>query len=225
PVSLLSGNQPTDIDQAATPGEETDYVYLDPETGIWMDKDTRLPAESTYDDGKTYEKGILISGGPDLKRGHTTPSEEDNFAIPYLLHIYYDFDKSYIRDDAKPELEKLFTLMTENPQYIIEIGSHTDARGTNLYNKRLSQRRAEAVVRWLADRGIDRHRLVARGYGETKNVNDCTNNVPCSERQHQMNRRTEFKVIGCIDCIDPAKTAISKANPNVEVDECKTCPF
>jgi len=141
------------------------------------------------------------------------------------LHIYYDFDKSYIRRDAEPELEKLYTLLTENTQYIVEIGSHTDARGSNLYNNRLSQRRAESVVRWLADRGIDRNRLVARGYGETKNVNDCTNNVPCSERQHQMNRRTEFKVIGCMDCIDPAKTAISKENPNVQVDECKSCPF
>jgi outer membrane protein OmpA-like peptidoglycan-associated protein/tetratricopeptide (TPR) repeat protein len=226
PVSLLSGNEPVDVaPKHGVVGEETDFTYMDPETGIWMDKDTRLPADGTYTDERTYEKGVLVTGGPDLVRGHSTPSEEDNFAIPYLLHIYYDFDKSYIRNDAEPELEKLYTLLSENTQYIVEIGSHTDARGSNQYNRRLSQRRAEAVVRWLTDRGIDRQRLVARGYGEAKNVNDCTNNVPCSERKHQMNRRTEFKVIGCLDCIDPAKTAISKENPNVQVDECKSCPF
>ena len=52
------------------------------------------------------------------------------------------------------------------------------------------------MVRWLSDKGINRSRLVARGYGEVVNVNDCVNNVPCTEREHQMNRRTEFKVIG-----------------------------
>jgi outer membrane protein OmpA-like peptidoglycan-associated protein len=204
--------------------QETEYTYYDPSTDTWMDKDTRLPAGGKYPDGRLYEKGVLKGGGSDLVTS-PTPVTPESPEIPYLLHIYYDFDQAFIRDDAVPEMEKLQKLLVENDQYIIEVGSHTDARGSNHYNQRLSQRRAESVVRWLVDRGIDRTRLLARGYGETVNVNNCINNVPCSEREHQMNRRTEFKVIGCRNCIDPSKTAISKANPNVRVDECKNCPF
>jgi outer membrane protein OmpA-like peptidoglycan-associated protein len=220
PTSLIAGGD-------KKPGaklEETPYTYLDPALGLWVDKKKRLPADGIYPDGKIYEKGILKKGGPGFDRGPIDPTA-DNPEITYLLHIYYDFDQAYVRDDAITELNKLYTLMVENPQYIIEIGSHTDARGSNHYNHRLSQRRAESVVRWLVDKGIGKDRLVPRGYGETKNVNDCTNNVPCSEKQHQLNRRTEFKVIGCKDCVDPEKTAISKENPNVRVDPCKSCPF
>lgn len=220
PTSLIAGGD-------KKPGaklEETPYTYLDPALGLWVDKKKRLPADGIYPDGKIYEKGMLKKGGPGFDRGPIDPTA-DNPEITYLLHIYYDFDQAYVRDDAITELNKLYTLMVENPQYIIEIGSHTDARGSNHYNHRLSQRRAESVVRWLVDKGIGKDRLVPRGYGETKNVNDCTNNVPCSEKQHQLNRRTEFKVIGCKDCVDPEKTAISKENPNVRVDPCKSCPF
>ncbi len=219
PTSLMAGavKKPAGL-------QETSHTYLDPALGIWMDKKTRLPADGSYPDGKVYDKGLLKKGGPGFDQGPIAATS-DKPEITYLLHVYYDFDQSYIREDAIPELKKLQNLLVENPQYIIEIGSHTDARGSNHYNKRLSQRRAESIVRWLSDNGIDKSRLVARGYGESLNVNDCTNNVPCSEKQHQMNRRTEFKVIGCKDCIDPAKTAISKENPNVKVNECKGCPF
>ncbi len=214
---------------------ETDYTYLDPSSRLWMDNDTMLPADGTYDDGRLYDKGILLEDG--FPVGHIpseNPQDSDNpndvaksgepVQIPYLLHIYYDFDQASVRDDAIPELGKLLNLLQENTQYIIEIGSHTDARGSYHYNTRLSQRRADSVVRWLVDRGVDRSRLVARGYGEKVNVNDCVNNVPCSEGQHQMNRRTEFKVIGCRDC-DKTNEVISKANPNVRVDHCNDCPF
>jgi outer membrane protein OmpA-like peptidoglycan-associated protein len=155
----------------------------------------------------------------------TTQRVDGKIPIPYLLHIYYDFDQASIRDDAVPELEKLYDLLVENDQYIIEIGSHTDARGSNHYNHRLSQQRADSVVKWLSHKGIDRSRLVARGYGETVPTNNCINMVRCTEREHQFNRRTEFKVIGCRNCIDKDKALLSKANPDVRVDECKNCPF
>ncbi len=225
-ITAIPGQDPGKlIDKMKTKGApETSYTYYDPTTDTWMDKDTRLPADGKYPDGKMYEKGVLKGGGDDFVESPKKPTAEDP-TIPYLLHIYYDFDQAYIREDAIPELTKLHKLLEENTQYIIEIGSHTDARGSNHYNQRLSQRRAESVVRWLSDKGISRSRLVARGYGETVNVNDCVNNVPCSEREHQMNRRTEFKVIGCTNCIDPSKTLLSKENKNVRVDECKSCPF
>jgi outer membrane protein OmpA-like peptidoglycan-associated protein len=113
--------------------------------------------------------------------------------------------------------------MLQNPTYIIEIGSHTDARGSNSYNNRLSQRRAESVVRWLHKKGIDKERLVAMGYGETMNVNDCKNDIPCSEQQHQMNRRTEFKILGCKGCVD--NPILSTPNEAAKVDNCVGCPF
>lgn len=216
---LIPGGDPNDLNQK-TP--ETDFTYQDRSTDLWLDKDTRLPADGTYPDGRLYEKGVL-KNGPIVTS--PTPVNQDNPEIAYLLHIYYDYDQSFIREDAVPELEKLYTLMVENPQYIIEVGSHTDARGSNHYNQRLSQRRAESVVRWLTDKGIDRSKLVARGYGEQINVNNCVNNVPCAEREHQLNRRTEFKVVGCTDCLDKKKKNISKPNPQVHVDECKSCPF
>lgn len=216
------GHEPGPKEPDPVPGQmETDYTYYDPITDTWMDKETKLPAEGRYKDDRLYSKGVLKSGP--IIPGPTPPDQGGNIA--YLLHIYYDFDQAFIRNDAMPELEKLQKLMEENPQYIIEIGSHTDARGSDHYNQRLSQRRAEAVVRWLSDKGISRSRLVARGYGEQINVNDCVNNVPCTEREHQMNRRTEFKVIGCTDCVEKTGKIVSQQNPNVRVDECKNCPF
>lgn len=213
---------------------ENEYAYVDVVTGLWIDKDNGLPADGEYPDGRVYEKGVLKGGnypvkpqqivdGAGIEIGDTG---ERSVSIPYLLHIYYDFDQSYIRDDAISELEKLQGTLTENPDIIVEIGSHTDARGTNRYNIRLSQRRAESVVRWLVEKGIARDRLVPRGYGESVNVNNCSNNVPCSEREHQMNRRTEFKVIGCISCIDPAKALISEKPEAVKLGKgCTDCPF
>lgn len=210
----------------ASSNPETKYTYYDPSTDTWLDRDTRLPADGKYPDGREYIKGVPKGGskGPFIP-GYNPPKEGGTTDVTYLLHIYYDFDQAFIRNDAMPELEKLKKLMEENPQYIIEIGSHTDARGSDHYNQRLSQRRAEAVVRWLSDKGISRSRLVARGYGEQINVNDCVNNVPCTEREHQMNRRTEFKVIGCTDCVEKTGKLVSQQNPNVRVDECKSCPF
>lgn len=142
--------------------------------------------------------------------------------IPYLLHIYYDFDQSYIRGDAEPELNKLLALLNENPTITIELGSHTDSRGSNSYNNRLSQRRSESVIRWLKDKGVAGSRLTAQGYGETMNINNCTNNVPCSENEHQLNRRTEFRVTGLTD-----GTQFSTSTPRSDVDGvgCQGCPF
>ena len=205
---------------------ESDYVYRDPSTGIWIDKSTGTPANGEYPDGTVYEKGGLVSGaGPEI--GYPNPNDvngEGNIAIPFLLHVYYDFDESYIRDESESELEKLYTTLEQNPDLIIEIGSHTDARGRDSYNDRLSQRRANSVVKWLVARGIDRSRLVPRGYGESVPVNACANNIPCSEREHQMNRRTEFKVIGCMSCVQEQEV-ISQPREDVQVDKCRSCPF
>lgn len=112
-----------------------------------------------------------------------------------LENIYYDFDKADIRADAKPELDKLVKIMQDNPSIWIELGSHTDSRGNDAYNLDLSQRRADSAVAYIISKGIGKNRIEARGYGERKPVNTCVNGVKCSEAAHQLNRRTEFKII------------------------------
>jgi outer membrane protein OmpA-like peptidoglycan-associated protein len=111
-----------------------------------------------------------------------------------LKNIYYDFDKWFIRADAAIELNKLVKLLKDNPDIDIEMGSHTDVRGTDDYNQVLSENRAKSAVEYLIEQGIEKNRLTFNGYGEQVLVNKCKNNVLCSEEEHQENRRTEFKV-------------------------------
>lgn len=113
-----------------------------------------------------------------------------------LQHIYYDYDEHYIREDAVSDLIALAELMQDNPQLRIEIGSHTDARGSQRYNANLSQRRAEAAVDYLIKLGVEAKRLSAQGYGELGVRNQCVDGVDCSDEDHQYNRRTEFTVTG-----------------------------
>lgn len=112
-----------------------------------------------------------------------------------LKNIYYDYDKSEIKEEASYDLEKLVQYMTDNPSVKIELSSHTDSRGKDDYNLNLSQKRAESVIKFLMTRGVSPNRLFAVGYGETQLKNNCNDNTPCSEEEHQLNRRTEFKVI------------------------------
>ena len=112
-----------------------------------------------------------------------------------LKNIYYDLDKWNIRTDAAKELDKLVEVLVENPNITIELSSHTDSRAGDQYNLVLSDKRARAATEYIISRGINRERLKAKGYGEKKILNKCSNGVICSEEEHQLNRRTEFKVI------------------------------
>lgn len=111
-----------------------------------------------------------------------------------LENIYYDLDKWDIRPDAAKELDKLVTLLKNNPAVEIEMGSHTDSRESHKYNQLLSERRAQAAVDYLVSKGIERNRLTAKGYGKTRLVNKCADGVECPEEEHQKNRRTEFTI-------------------------------
>lgn len=108
-----------------------------------------------------------------------------------LENIYYDLDKADIRADAAVELDKLVQILKDNPSIRIELSSHTDSRSSDDYNQNLSQRRAQSAVDYIVSQGIDKDRLVAKGYGESQLI------IPnaTTEEEHQVNRRTEFKVI------------------------------
>lgn len=112
-----------------------------------------------------------------------------------LKNIHYDLDKFFIRADAQPELNRLVQFMIDNPSIKVEVSSHTDSRASHTYNQTLSQNRANAAVDYLVSQGISRSRLSGVGYGETRLLNECADNVDCPEWKHQLNRRTEMKVI------------------------------
>jgi len=111
--------------------------------------------------------------------------------------LYYDLDKYFIRENDIPKLEEIIALMNKYPQIKVEVGSHTDSRASKAYNIRLSRNRTMSAIRYLTKHGIPRNRLIAKWYGESQPVNGCVDGVQCTEEQHQLNRRTEFKIINC----------------------------
>ena len=117
-----------------------------------------------------------------------------------LDKIYYDYDKCDIKPRSAEELNRLVKLMNDYPDMIIELSSHTDSRGSDEYNIRLSQCRADAAVSYILGKGIAKNRIIPKGYGETRLVNECSNGVICSEPKHQENRRTEFTIESCPTC-------------------------
>lgn len=107
-----------------------------------------------------------------------------------LKNIFFDFDKATLRPESTNELERLIKLLQDVPTLKIEIGSHTDSKGKDDYNMKLSQSRSESVVNYLITHGISADRLVAKGYGETKPI--ATNDT---DDGRQQNRRSEFEIL------------------------------
>ncbi|ARK13556.2 OmpA family protein [Fibrella sp. ES10-3-2-2] len=166
-------------------------------------------------EGKTYSviaerRGYLTRREPFTMQGRsipevflTKPETDTTFNVALLLdkvelnktfaleNIYYDLNKYNIRPDAAEELDKLVTILKDNPTIKIELGSHTDARSPDAYNMTLSQNRAKAAVDYIVSKGIEPERITAKGYGETQLV---VKNAR-TEEEHQRNRRTEFKVL------------------------------
>lgn len=112
-----------------------------------------------------------------------------------LEPIYFDFDKSSIRIDGQITMQKVVAYLKEFPEVEIEIRSHTDARAGDEYNQTLSERRAKETATYLLANQISANRLSNKGLGESQLTNKCSNGIKCSEREHQLNRRSEFIVI------------------------------
>lgn len=124
----------------------------------------------------------------------STKFNETNDITIISEHLYYALNDYEIDNAGYNILDKVITVLYSNKNLHIELSSHTDSRSSDEFNMVLSQKRANAVVEYLISRGIHKNRLSAVGYGETKLLNKCGNNVPCTEEEHAMNRRTEFKV-------------------------------
>ncbi len=117
-----------------------------------------------------------------------------------IENIYYDFNKANIRPDAAVELDKVITFLKDNPRLTVQLGSHTDARGKENQNMKLSERRAKSAANYLINQGnLDKSRIYYKGFGESQIINRCQNGVDCTDEEHEENRRTELEIINIAD--------------------------
>lgn len=141
---------------------------------------------------KTIKEEIVVV----IKEEVISIIEKENVKIEGLNPIYFDFDKSNIRPDAEIELKKIVVIMNNNPIMVVELRSYTDSRGTEYYNKNLSNQRAKATLDYIKAGIVNPERIYGKGYGESSLTNKCDKDgkvvSPCTEKQHQNNRRTEF---------------------------------
>ena len=156
-----------------------------------VDQPARTVSQTVPAKTETVTRTILKSKG-----GITTWEEVDcKLLDPNVLPIFYELASARLTSESKRTIDNTLLPILSGKNVNIEIMSHTDSRGNDAYNMSLSQQRANAVVNYLVSKGISRSRLSARGFGETRLVNRCSNGVKCSEADHKRNRRTEFRII------------------------------
>lgn len=146
----------------------------------------------TSQSGKISTKGASQSTIYDIK--FELERSKDVFTVK-LNNIFYDFNKWNIRKDAFADLKKVSEFMANMLNVNMELVAHTDSRGSAAYNQQLSEKRAENALNYLVEEGVEAHRLKALGRGETELLNQCSDGMKCTEAQHQLNRRTEFKIV------------------------------
>lgn len=165
--------------------------------------DKKYYVRSEKDNYETQETSITMPAVSGKKSLKITPAKKvkemkigTDLAKTFDIKIiYFDLDKFKIRPDASVDLAKIVAVMKQNPTMKIDVRSHTDSRQTFEYNQKLSNNRAKATIDWMVRQGIDRSRLTGKGYGESQLVNNCADGIPCSEEQHQENRRSEFIIV------------------------------
>ena len=157
-------------------------------------------SEAEADDQSELNSDLIAQSNKklnkDLKREENEGVKIANSKkVIHINTIYFDYDKYNIRHDAKIELDKIVEVMNEYPQIKIDIQSHTDSRGKDSYNLKLSDNRANSTIQYLFEKGINSDRLTGKGFGETRLAENCTRQNPCTSFQHQLNRRSEFSII------------------------------
>jgi OOP family OmpA-OmpF porin len=129
---------------------------------------------------------------PDLCLLPVPPEVDEKFVIN---NVYYDFDKAELKPESYPALDEIVRMLNFYPQMEIELSAHTDSKGSDAYNQKLSEARAKSVVDYLVSKGIAAERLKAMGYGETQPIAENTTNGKDNPAGREQNRRTEFKVL------------------------------
>ncbi|KIA97284.1 flagellar motor protein MotB [Flavobacterium sp. KMS] len=136
--------------------------------------------------GKTQQDFALS------KKVKTITTGDDLAKVFGISNIHFELDKSDINPIAEHDLAKIIAVMNEYPTMKVDIRSHTDSRASIAYNQKLSEKRAQATMKYMIKNGIDKSRLTAKGYGESQLINGCNDGVSCTEEQHLANRRSEF---------------------------------
>ena len=151
-----------------------------------------IPSEEYLEKSNGESKIVDFS----LERNTVSAGFGDDLSkLLQLSTIYFDYNKYNIRKDSEIEVEKVIAAMEKYPSLKIKVNAHTDSRGKDSYNLRLSQKRAEATVAYMMKKGISEKRLTSEGFGETKLINQCANGVECTNVQHELNRRSEFIIL------------------------------
>ncbi|MEM9991423.1 MAG: OmpA family protein [Bacteroidota bacterium] len=152
----------------------------------------RTTSGDPYNSGSTIGTTNTSTGGSTRVYGSTANAPIKVGTIIQLPNIYYNFADAGLRTDARSDLDLVARMLQSYPEMEIELGSHTDSRGSDSFNKSLSKRRSESCVDYLIqEHGISSSRIRSAGYGETKPRNRCVNGRKCTEGEHQQNRRTE----------------------------------
>ncbi len=115
--------------------------------------------------------------------------------IKALGYVYFDLNSSYLSTRDKELLDQLISILQEHSALVIEVSSHTDARGSDKYNLWLSERRVSRTVNYLISKGIVSERVVSKAVGEEQLTNECEDGVYCTEEKHRKNRRSEFRIL------------------------------
>ena len=159
-------------------------------------KDFYIPAEAEFDTsqkGKVYlDLQMKVESYYDAE--DIINKKDDGTVLIELENIYFDLDKWNIKPQAAQVLDVLVGLLKKYPYMEIQIGSHTDSRASEIYNLRLSNRRAASALEYLVQNGIERRRLKSVGYGESKPLIICPKN-DCTEAEHATNRRCTFMIL------------------------------
>jgi outer membrane protein OmpA-like peptidoglycan-associated protein len=119
--------------------------------------------------------------------------QNERFSVDNIL---YATNSAELNIASQSELNKMYIMYKKNIHLTFTIESHTDSKGSDKYNLKLSEKRAKRVANYLIEKGVPEENIVAKGYGETKLINDCGNNSTCSDKEHALNRRTEIKLKG-----------------------------
>ena len=192
-------NEAGELIEEVVVGKDGDFVFNtepDKKYKIIAFRDFYIPAEAYFDTsikGKVFiDLEMKVESYSDAEK-NIKKDAEGSFFIE-LENIYFDLDKSVIKPQAEQVLNGLLALLKKYPYMEIEIGAHTDSRASDMYNLRLSNRRAAAALEYLVQNGIDRKRLRSIGYGETRLLIICPKN-DCTEAEHATNRRCTFRIL------------------------------
>jgi outer membrane protein OmpA-like peptidoglycan-associated protein len=170
-------------------------IFIADENGIVLDKMRMKNGKFVYQMlpyiHTTLTELVVDDPWIDLLEGDGNGKE----SLVIVESIYYKYQDWSVTPEAEVILNKVVSVMRANSKLRVELSSHTDSRGSDAFNMQLSQKRADSGVKYMVSKGIDPKKITGKGYGETRLLNRCGNGVTCTDEEHQVNRRAEFKVV------------------------------